>query len=92
MTTKYNQTTWHSAANSGSYTDDTKSTTPARRYVPSVAKRRQWARNSKDGGRATCDVCHETFAMSYMRNVRLANFRHGFACMDCTKDHNLTKV
>jgi hypothetical protein len=85
---------WHSAANpsfgDAMPLDSDKSS--KRRYIPSKEKIRQMARESTSGGRATCEICHVTFCMDYMRRVKISTFHTGFACVDCKKAKGLVNA
>lgn len=91
---KTNKRTWHSTANPsqsqlGGFEQPTGK---KRRYIPTKEKIREMAHESTDGGTAYCEYCHTTFAMYYMRLVRMGAFKKGFACVDCVKANNLDKV
>lgn len=59
---------------------------PARRIFLTPDKIRQMARDSKDGGRATCEVCGYGFAMYYIKYVKITPFRTGHVCLDCQRE------
>lgn len=59
---------------------------PTRRIFLTPAKIRQIARDSKDGGRATCEICGCGFAMYYIKMVKIGMFRTGHVCLDCQRE------
>jgi hypothetical protein len=79
----------------GKFYDEVEASTaaPKRRFVPKRSDLRKWAKADLSGGRATCAYCHETFGMSYMRQVR-ANWPQEaqWACLDCRESHKLYAI
>jgi hypothetical protein len=53
---------------------------------------RKIAKNSSSGGRATCFVCHETFAMYFIKLCKVAPFRQEHVCQDCRGQHKEFQV
>lgn len=53
---------------------------------------RKIAKNSSAGGRATCFVCHETFAMYFIKLCKVAVFRNEHVCQDCRGAHKEFQV
>lgn len=59
-----------------------------RKYIPSPAKIRQWAKESSEGGRARCPICGESFSMKHMRLGTLGKrFEEPeWYCLDCIRE------
>jgi hypothetical protein len=57
-----------------------------KKYIPSPAKIRQMAKDSKEGGRFTCPLCHESFSVTYSVFGTTKPFQEPcFHCRDCVK-------
>lgn len=85
---------WHSVANPSTEQlgGEIEKSSGKRHYIPDKDKLRQWAQESAEGGRATCAKCGHTFAMYYIRKVKISSFKTDFACVDCKKKYNLQVV
>lgn len=86
-----NRYSWHSTVDRelGEEDEPRKS---VRRYIPSESKRWKMARESTEGGTATCEICHFRFGMSYIRWCKVAPFKVGHACVFCKKKSNLMEA
>ena len=78
----YNVTNHPDYSEYGTFQDVPKS----RRMIPPEVLRKM-AKASKEGGRATCEVCKETFAMYYIKLVKITAFKSGHVCLDCQTEH-----
>lgn len=59
---------------------------PAKKYIPSPAKIRKMAMDSKEGGRFTCPTCHVAFSVTYGTFGSTKAFEEPtFYCKDCAK-------
>jgi len=63
-----------------------------RRIFLTPEKIRQMAHDSKDGGRAMCEICHESFAMYYIRLAKIKMFQTGHVCLDCQREHKFQLI
>lgn len=84
---------WYNASNpSQALVGGDKEKSSGKHYIPPKEKIREWAHESKEGGRAVCEICGVGFAMYYIRFCRISAFKSGHVCLDCKKEHNLQAI
>lgn len=65
---------------------------PSRKPYLTPEKIRKMAKESRDGGRAMCEICRESFGMYYIKWVKITPFRSGHVCADCQREKGFQKA
>lgn len=81
---------WYITANpsQGALGTQPQASSGGRRIIP-FEKIHRMAKESRDGGRAQCFYCKDTFSMTYMRPCKVTTFQTEFVCGKCRHEKGI---